>query len=407
MNPEQNKVTRRDWLKTVAAAGIGSLLAGRAGAVDAMAGASPKAAGRVPTRPFGKTGVEVPILAVGGMFDIGRNQLLMRQASDWGATYWDTADCYNFGGSTETGIGKYLGTHPEARQQIFLATKSDARDPAGMTSLLQRSLERLKTDVVDLYLIHGVRDINELTDDTRTWVQRTRKEGKIRFFGFSSHSNMAECLLGASKLGWIDGIIFSYNYRIMHHDDMQKAVDACARAGIGLTAMKTQGGGQVRVDSPKELELAGRFMQKGFTDGQAKLKAVWEDERIACICSQMPSLGILMANVAAAMDRTKLDTADLELLRQYAAETSCGYCAGCSNICSAAVGGQVPVSDVMRCLMYHRSYNDPKLARSQFASLPAAARVQLARLDYALAEQRCPQGLPIGRLMKEAAELLT
>jgi hypothetical protein len=55
---------------------------------------------------------------------------------------------------------------------------------------------------------------------------------------------------------------------------MKEAVEACYRAGIGLTAMKTQGGGPVKSDSESEIEMAGRFIQKGFSDNQAKLMAV-------------------------------------------------------------------------------------------------------------------------------------
>ena len=47
-------------------------------------------------------------------------------------------------------------------------------------------------------------------------------------------------MLAAAKLGWVDGIMMTYNYRLMVKDEMKRAVDACAKAGIGLTAMKTQ-----------------------------------------------------------------------------------------------------------------------------------------------------------------------
>lgn len=408
MQSFQRKITRRDWLKAVTAAGLGSVLARRAyGAADAVSGASAKTwGGKMPTRPFGKTGADVSILSIGGMFDIGKNQLLMKQALDWGVTYWDTADCYNYGGPTEAGIGKFFASHPEARKQVFLATKSDKRDPAGMSELLRQSLSRLNTDHVDLYEIHGVGSIEELTPRMRSWAEQAKADGKIRFFGFSCHQNMEVCLKGAATLGWVDGIMFSYNYRFMDKRGMREAVEACHKAGIGLTAMKTQGGGQVHVDSERELRMAGRFMEKGFTQGQAKLKAIWDDPRIAAICSQMPNMNILMSNVAAALDKTKLDRADLQLLQEYAQETCGGYCAGCGSICSAAVGGRVPVSDVMRCLMYRRSYGDYDLARSEFLHLPAAAREALASTDYAAAERACPHALPIARLMREAADLL-
>jgi predicted aldo/keto reductase-like oxidoreductase len=217
---------------------------------------------------------------------------------------------------------------------------------------------------------------------------------------------MEECMVEAAKLGWIDGIMMTYNYRLMHSSRMKEAVAACVDAGIGLTAMKTQGGGSVRTNTPTELKLAGRFLQKGFTDKQARLKAVWENPNIASICSQMPNLTILMSNVAAALDRTSLSAGDMRLLNQYALETSSTYCAGCSTLCETALVEAVPVADVMRYLMYHQSYGDCDRAKSLFAQIPPSTRERIDRLDYSLAEKRCPQRIPIGRLMRKAVKVL-
>jgi hypothetical protein len=192
----------------------------------------------------------------------------------------------------------------------------------------------------------------------------------------------------------------------MHSDDMRRAVDACVEAGIGLTAMKTQGGGQIRTNSQTELELAGRFLQKGFTDAQAKLKAVWQNPQIASICSQMPNMTILMANVAAALDKTQLSARDLSLLQRYAAETRSAYCTGCTDICESCVDGEAPIGDVMRYLMYCNSYGDDALATEGFKKIPQKIRRDLARLDYSKAERKCPQGLPIAKLMQEAKKKL-
>ena len=398
------KNTRRDFLKTVALAGAGALVGGNRSPAEAAAPAPAKAGLKVPTRPFGKTGVEVSILGMGTMYDIINNQINLRKSIERGVTYWDTADCYE-GGRSEKGIGKFFTSHPEARKEIFLVTKSDARDPAGMDELLARSLERMQTDTIDLYFVHGISNINEMDDNVKAWANRKKKDGQIRFIGFSTHKNMESCLMGASKLGWIDGIMFSYNFRLMNKDGMKAAVDACTSAGIGLTAMKTQGGGSVKTDSNKERELAGRFLDRGFTPEQAKLKAVWENPQIASICSQMPNLGIMAANVAAALDRTRLSAADFQALDQYAEATCGGYCAGCASLCAAATGG-APVSDALRCLMYHHHYDNPAQARTEFARIPAEARARLAGLDAGAAERACPRGLPIGRLVREAVELL-
>ena len=136
--------------------------------------------------------------------------------------------------------------------------------------------------------------------------------------------------------------------------------------------------------------MADRFLKRGFTDKQAKLKVVWENPQIASLCSQMPNLTILSANVAAARDQVKLSREEFESLRQYALETQADYCAGCGSICQAAVGGAVPVNEVMRCLMYHRYYGEPELARETFAGLPEAVRQRLTAVDYSRAEAGLP-----------------
>ena len=391
--------SRRDFIKTAGITGAGSLLV----SATHLAEAADKTL-QVPTRPFGKTGAEVSILSLGGMFNISTNQMLMRQAMKWGVTYWDTADCYHRG--SEKGIGKYFNKYPEDRRRVFLVTKSDSRSPKGMTKLLDRSLEKMQTNYIDLYFVHGIRSIDELDENAKAWAEKAKAAGKIRFFGFSTHSNMEECMLEAAKLGWIDGIMMTYNYRLMHTDRMKRAVDACVKAGIGMTAMKTQGGGSVKTDTDAELKMAGQFLQKGFTDAQAKLMAVWQNPNIASICSQMPNMTFLMANAAAATGKTQLSSIDRKLLQQYAQDTQADYCAGCAAICESAVTGDVPIGKVMRYLMYSRSYGDHDRACRRFRNIAPGIRRRIADLDYSLAEQRCPQKMPIGRLMREAGEEL-
>jgi predicted aldo/keto reductase-like oxidoreductase len=396
MSKQNSYLSRRNFLKVSGLTGMGVIIA-----PPGLSAKASKQEPTMPTRPFGKSGLQVPILAFGGSLNTSMSSLLLKQAVKWGVTYWDTAHSY-MGGRSEEGIGKYFARFPEDRQKIFLVTKSHAWNVSGMTRDLNNSLERMKTDVIDLFFVHSISDISEIDDDTRTWAEKAKSEGKIRLFGFSTHSNMASCLLGASRLGWIDGIMMTYNYRLMHTDSMKRAVDACTKAGIGLTAMKTQGGGQVRTNTETELELAGRFIKKGYTDAQAKLKAVWENPNIASICSEMPNMTFLMANVAAATDKTKLSSRDLDLLQQYARENRSDYCAGCTHICESTINGQVPIGDVMRYLMYCRSYGDSNHAIALFKAIPENVRAKIAGLDYSLAEKRCPQKMAIGSLMREA-----
>ncbi|UCD83024.1 MAG: aldo/keto reductase, partial [Desulfobacterales bacterium] len=260
MSDSKNGWSRRDFLRTAAMAGAGSLLTPAVQVSEAI-----DKTVQIPQRPFGKTGVNVPILSVGGTLDLSSNQLMLRQAVKWGVTYWDTAHSYRWGNSEE-GIGKYFQKYPQDREKIFLVTKSGAWTKNGMTDDLNESLERMQTDYVDLFLVHGISGIDEMDQETKVWAEKQKSAGKIRFFGFSTHSNMEKCMLAAAKLGWIDGIMMTYNYRLMHTDQMRRAADACVKAGIGLTAMKTQGGGSIRTDTDTELQMAGRFLQKGFTN---------------------------------------------------------------------------------------------------------------------------------------------
>ena len=138
MSDRKKDLSRRDFLRAAGAAGIGSLLAPTGSFAAELAERTAKHP-VVPTRPFGKTGVDVSVLSSGGIFDITSNQLVLHQALEWGVTYWDTATSY-VGGKSEIGIGKYFEKHPEARKKVFLVTKSGASSPRGMTKPLNRSL---------------------------------------------------------------------------------------------------------------------------------------------------------------------------------------------------------------------------------------------------------------------------
>ncbi len=394
-------------MKAVGVAGVSSLVAApllgqeKSGA-DAPGAANPQ----VPLRPFGKTGVKVPMLALGGIFDILTNQLVLQRALDFGITYWDTAHVYT-NGNSEKGIGAYFEKHPEVRKRIFLVSKASGPfNASNLDAMLEESLGRMKTDYIDLYFLHGIGSAEALRPEVKTWAEKTKAANKIRFFGFSSHGNMDNTLRDAAKLGWVDGLMLKYDFRLMQADSMRSALDACEKAGIGITAMKTQGGGPIQAETEADLKLGGHFLKRGFTGHQAKVKAVWENQQIASICSQMGSISVLESNTAAALDKTKLTAADFRALHLYAQDTHSHYCAGCSHLCEAAVGNRVPVGDLMRCLMYSRVYGDRGLALDTWKRLPETARSALANIDCSHAEMVCPHKLPIGKLLREAGEML-
>lgn len=131
---------------------------------------------------------------------------------------------------------------------------------------------------------------------------------------------------------------------------------------------------------------------------QAKLKAVWKDERFCCICSQMPNFTILNANAEAAADPKLISESEIESLKLSANR----YCDDCESICTEACGGRAFVRDVMRSLMYANSYSDYELGKETFNAIPGEIRAQIMDMDLSVAEHRCPRNLPIANMVKQA-----
>jgi predicted aldo/keto reductase-like oxidoreductase len=373
---------------------------------------------QVSRRKLGKTDVEVPCLSFGGMFDLMNSQVVLRKTLQWGVNYWDTASAYA-GGNSELGIGKFLKQNPEKRKDLFIVTKASyAKSVKEVEDLLQASLRKMNTNYIDLfYGIHGMGYPSQLqlTDELKQWAKDAKEKKLIRFFGFSTHRNMAEQLMNASKLDWIDVIMTSYNFRLMQDTQLQKAVEACHKAGIGLVAMKVQAKGATAkwagqstgLETEEDRKIVNHFLQRGFTEGQAKIKAVLDDERFSSACVTMENITVLTSNVAAALDKTKLTQTDRKAFKEYAAATCSGYCAGCADICDSALPDMPYTNDIMRYLMYYNSYGQQETARELFDGIPADVRNKLLSIDYSTAEARCPQHIPISKLIAEAVSKLS
>jgi len=418
MSEKRHSIDRRNFLRTVGAAGLASVFASaqaRAGTGEPTDTAKTQESKppQMPKRRLGRTGVEVSCLCLGGDLSFVDNQIVLRKALDWGVNYWDTAHNYG-GGNAELGIGQFLSRNPEVRKELFIVSKPAIFwGPTTAEKLEERlatSLKRMNTDYIDLYYgVHGLSNPAQLTGELKQWAESAKKRKLIRFFGFSTHSNMAQCLAAAAKLDWIDAITTLYNFRVMQDPEMAAAVEACHKAGIGLTAMKAFSRSVRRlqpIETEEDKKLVGHFLQRGFTEGQAKIKVVLEDKRFSSVCVGMENIALLSSNVAAAMDKTKLTQADMEVFKEYARATCSSYCAGCAYICDAALPDTPYVSDIMRCLMYYNSYGDKARARELFAQIPESIKCRLLSTDYGPAEFRCPQRLPIGELIAEAVSKL-
>ncbi|MGA1199627.1 MAG: aldo/keto reductase, partial [Candidatus Latescibacterota bacterium] len=257
--PDQNKLSRRDFIAQTAALGAGALLT--IGAPGMGYGAR-----TVPTVKLGKTGQIIPKLSFGTAFNL--TPQLVRIALNEGLNYLDTAEGYN-NGNSERSIGDMLSKLTN-RKDCFIVSKTGRHDPSGLPDKLQGSLERLQTDYVDSYYLHNLGNPDLLNADMKSAAEKLKKEGKIRFFGFSSHHrNMIQTLEKAAEVGFVDMVMFKYNFWDYDNDALNKAIDKCAKANIGLIAMKTQGGAATVPDK------VDQFKAKGFNPFQAALKAVW------------------------------------------------------------------------------------------------------------------------------------
>lgn len=400
MNLPEKNITRREMLRLAGLAGLGGLAAVALPRAAAAAAPAPSPAlPCVPRRVLGKTHQEIPILLMGGGQGFEeRFDPRIAECLRFGVNYFDAADCYA-GGKSETGLGSFIEKSGK-RNDLWITTKSDDHGPDGLAKILDRSLERMKTDHVDLYFLHALKDPRTLNPEVARAAEAFKKAGKIKFFGFSCHDGtVAELLTKAAGLPWIDAIMFKYNFRDYGDKELNTAIDACHKAGVGLIAMKTQGSAVSFDDRVKKFE-GGKFSKH-----QAVLKAVWEDERITAAVSHMDTLDKIKANVAAALDRDKLTAADHEALARYDQETRHLYCAGCQHLCGRALPAGLEVGTTLRALMYHDTYGDAAKAREVFAKLPAPAR-QIAGVDFSEAARLCPHHIDIAKHMQRAAGVL-
>jgi len=406
MTNQGDLMSRREFIHLAGAMGVEASLLSACASGTIQHGDEAKGANLiVPKRAFGASGEMVSTLALGGFFDPENSLELLEAAYALGVTYWEITGIR--GGK---GHGAYLRLHPGHREDLFLLAKAKEPTPEAAEAGLIRALSETGSTYIDFFVIHALSDAGAMTSELRQWVERTKREGRIRYFGFTTHSNMQRCLHAASEMDWIDGVVAAYNYRLMQDPRMEDALHACAGRGIAITAIKSQAlptnpNAAIGVETSASSEALRRLGLEASSLYEARLRAVWSNPAITSICSLMPDPSTLISNALAAR-RGSLDREAMVALESEARESSSSYCAGCSTLCQAGRDADVPIRDVMRYLMYARSYGDSGRARGAFAELPATVKRTIENRDFAGAERRCPQKLPIGALLKQAAHEL-
>lgn len=184
---------RRQFLATVPVA-TAAATAPLRGAADPAPPLADRWGDLLPRRTLGRTGESVTMLGVGG-FHVGwtaekDGAAVIEAAMEGGVRFFDTAESYQQGES-ERRYGKYLV--PEYRGEVFLMTKTTARDAKTAREHLEGSLRRLNTEYLDLYQIHSLRDPddvdNRLANGVLDVLLEAKAAGKVRHIGFTGHSN--------------------------------------------------------------------------------------------------------------------------------------------------------------------------------------------------------------------------
>jgi uncharacterized protein len=248
---------RRSFLKGAAAAvagltvrdlGAQATLEGAAAHTPLPAVSTVNGIGR---RKLGRADVEVSILGIGG-FHIGQARVseadgiaIVRRALDEGINFLDNCWDYNKGVSEER-MGKALADG--YRQKAFLMTKIDGRTGVSARQQLEQSLVRLKTDHIDLMQIHEVIRMGDPEQAFESGkvievLMQARKEGKIRYIGFTGHKSPEihlHMIETADKQGFtFDTVQMPVNALDKHFDSFQqKVIPAAQKRGMAILGMK-------------------------------------------------------------------------------------------------------------------------------------------------------------------------
>ncbi len=197
----------------------------------------------MPKRILGKTGLAVSVFSLGGSFTISRAshrseaERIINKAIDSGVNYIDTARSYN---DSESNIGAALGRR---RKDIYLASKSGSRDYDGVMRDIERSLQYLKTDYLDVYQLHGIHSDNDLerifaNDGAVRAFEELKSDGTIRFTGITGHKNYFVMLKALGSYDF-DVLLMPLNPGEVHDDSFAvNVLPVALRKRMGIVAMK-------------------------------------------------------------------------------------------------------------------------------------------------------------------------
>jgi aryl-alcohol dehydrogenase-like predicted oxidoreductase len=266
--------------------------------------------GAIPRRAFGRTGVEVSAIGLGG-YDLGKNRVeqeairIVHEALDAGIDFFDNAWEYNDGRSEEW-MGKALEGR---RDKVFLMTKvcTHGRDRQTAMNQLEESLRRLKTDYLDLWQVHEVIYENEpdqhfMNGGVIDALDQAKREGKVRFVGFTGHKDPKIHLQMLAHDYPFDACQLPLNpFDASFRSFEREVLPELIRRAIAPIGMKSLGGG------------GEAFKKNAITVEEALRYAM--SLPVATTVSGIPSLGILYQNLEIVRGFKPMTAAEMEALR--------------------------------------------------------------------------------------------
>jgi aryl-alcohol dehydrogenase-like predicted oxidoreductase len=266
----------------------------KSGALSLAVGTSSAgAAGEIPKRPLGKTGLQVSVIGLGGgrigvLEDAEAAYDVIRRCYDLGVNYFDTAGSGAYGLSQ----ARYGWALKGLRDKIILGSKTRHRTYAHAELDLRQSLGLLKTDYIDLYQVHNIladEDIDLLfgSRGVMEMIEKAKKDGKIRYVGVTSHADPQVLNKVISQYDF-DTVLMSLSISdgASGEKSFEKQTLPLARQkDMGVIAMKTLGAGRLLAKKVTTLDEALRYVLSlpistaimGFDEAQQ----VEDDVRIA------------------------------------------------------------------------------------------------------------------------------
>jgi predicted aldo/keto reductase-like oxidoreductase len=218
----------------------------------------------IPKRRLGKTGREVTILGLGGEGVLRTSGYekeayrLINRALDLGVTYCESARAYS---GSESYYGLAL---KERREEIFLASKSHARDKKGALAHLHETLRNMKTDRLDLWQVHDVRTDEEIEEifgkgGAIEAFAEARDRGVVRFIGVTGHHDPLIIRRCIERFDF-DTVLLPVNPAEPHHRSfIDQVIPLAVDRGMGIVAMKVYFRGAAARIAPGKLDLFYRY----------------------------------------------------------------------------------------------------------------------------------------------------